>query len=69
MELAEIEMADDETDEKRNQRHSMPEMEKQAIPIFDVCDLLAGAREAMLLHGNERYRLWITAKDKLILPK
>ncbi len=67
--LAEIEMADDETDTRRNLRQSMPDVEKPEVPILDVRDLLAGAREAVLLHGSERYRLRITAKDKLILTK
>jgi hemin uptake protein HemP len=38
-------------------------------PILDVRDLLAGGREAILVHDGERYRLRVTAKDKLILTK
>ncbi len=39
------------------------------VPVIDVRDLLAHSREAVLLHAGERYRLRITAKDKLILTK
>ena len=36
---------------------------------FDIRDLLGDAREAVLIHGGERYRLRITMNDKLILTK
>jgi hemin uptake protein HemP len=39
------------------------------IPIIDLRDLLAGGREAIIIHAGERYRLRVTAKDKLILTK
>jgi hemin uptake protein HemP len=38
-------------------------------PVIDVRDLLAGGREAIIIHGGERYRLRVTARDKLILTK
>ncbi len=38
-------------------------------PVLDVRDLLGGGREAILVHAGERYRLRITARDKLILTK
>jgi hemin uptake protein HemP len=38
-------------------------------PVIDVRDLLAGGREAIIVHAGERYRLRVTAKDKLILTK
>jgi hemin uptake protein HemP len=38
-------------------------------PVFDVHELFAGGREAILIHAGERYRLRITANDKLILTK
>jgi hemin uptake protein HemP len=38
-------------------------------PVIDVRDLLAGGREAVIVHAGERYRLRVTAKDKLILTK
>ncbi len=38
-------------------------------PVFDVRELLAGGREAIIIHAGERYRLRVTANDKLILTK
>jgi hemin uptake protein HemP len=38
-------------------------------PIVDVRELLAGGREAIMIHAGERYRLRVTAKNKLILTK
>ncbi len=37
--------------------------------ILDLRDLLAGAREAIIVHGSEHYRLRLTASGKLILTK
>lgn len=34
-----------------------------------VAELLAGGREAILVHGGQDYRLRITANGKLILTK
>ncbi len=41
----------------------------EAPPVFAVETLLSRGGEAVLLHANERYRLRITAKGKLILTK
>jgi hemin uptake protein HemP len=38
-------------------------------PVFDVRDLIGDGREVIILHAGERYRLRITANDKLILTK
>ncbi|KQU52655.1 hypothetical protein ASG72_07015 [Bosea sp. Leaf344] len=38
-------------------------------PVIDVRSLLGGGREIILLHLGERYRLRITARDRLILTK
>ena len=38
-------------------------------PVFDLRELLAGGPEAIILHAGERYRLRVTANDKLILTK
>jgi hemin uptake protein HemP len=38
-------------------------------PVLDVRDLLGGAKEVIILHAGERYRLRVTANDKLILTK
>jgi hemin uptake protein HemP len=37
--------------------------------VFDVRDLLGGGREVIIIHAGERYRLRVTANDKLILTK
>jgi hemin uptake protein HemP len=38
-------------------------------PVFDVRDLLGGGLEVIIIHAGERYRLRVTANDKLILTK
>ena len=38
-------------------------------PVFDVRELLAVGREVIIIHAGERYRLRVTANDKLILTK
>jgi hemin uptake protein HemP len=38
-------------------------------PVVDIRDIVADGREAIIVHAGERYRLRITAKDKLILTK
>jgi hemin uptake protein HemP len=43
--------------------------EPKRPPEIDVHELLGDAKEVTLLHGGERYRLRITANDKLILTK
>jgi hemin uptake protein HemP len=37
--------------------------------VFDVRELLDGGREIIIVHGSQRYRLRVTANDKLILTK
>ncbi len=46
-----------------------PDERRDQTPIFDLRDLLGGGREAIIVHAGERYRLRVTAKDKLILTK
>ena len=36
---------------------------------FDSRDLFIGTREILIEHGSERYRLRLTARNKLILTK
>lgn len=36
---------------------------------IDISDLLAGGREAVLLHDGSEYRLRLTSNGKLILTK
>jgi hemin uptake protein HemP len=38
-------------------------------PVFDVRELLGSGREVIIIHAGERYRLRVTANDKLILTK
>lgn len=38
-------------------------------PQFSSRDLFGGKREVIIAHGEERYRLCITASNKLILIK
>ncbi|GGK35218.1 hemin uptake protein HemP [Salinarimonas ramus] len=38
-------------------------------PVVDVRDLVGTGREAIIRHNGERYRLRITAANKLILTK
>ena len=40
-----------------------------SVPEVDVQALVAGGREAVILHEGERYRLRITTNRKLILTK
>lgn len=43
--------------------------EVSAPPAIDVRALVGAGREAVILHKGDRYRLRITANDKLILTK
>ena len=38
-------------------------------PVVSSRDLLGDAREVIILHGCERYRLLVTRSNKLILTK
>ncbi len=42
---------------------------KQPARRIDVQEVLEGAREVVLLHQNEEYRLRLTSNGKLILTK
>lgn len=42
---------------------------RQPVPRLDVRHLLGSAREAVLLHQDEEYRLRLTSNGKLILTK
>ena len=39
------------------------------LPRLRSSDLLSGAREAIIEHGQEQYRLRLTSNGKLILTK
>ncbi len=59
-------MADEKAEQPPASREDRP---KPDVPVINVRDLMADSREAVLIHEGERYRLRITAKDKLILTK
>ncbi|MBN8943847.1 MAG: hemin uptake protein HemP [Rhizobiales bacterium] len=40
-----------------------------AVPTVELTAILGTGREAVILHKGERYRLRVTANDKLILTK
>ncbi len=42
---------------------------KPQVRAIDLRELLVDAREIVLIHAGERYRLRITGKNKLILTK
>ena len=46
-----------------------PRLDVAQTPVFDVRELLGGGREVIIIHAGERYRLRVTANDKLILTK
>jgi hemin uptake protein HemP len=41
----------------------------EAIPTVEVGSIIGAGREAVIVHRGERYRLRVTANDKLILTK
>ena len=46
-----------------------PARSSQPVPRIAIETLLAGGREAILLHGGTEYRLRLTSNGKLILTK
>jgi hemin uptake protein HemP len=42
---------------------------RDAIPTVEVGSIIGAGREAVIVHKGERYRLRVTANDKLILTK
>ncbi len=48
---------------------STTEGPRSDVPVIYVRALLGDSREAVLIYEGERYRLRITAKDRLILTK
>jgi hemin uptake protein HemP len=50
---------------------SKPSIKPPRPPVrrIEVKELLGGAREAVLLHAHEEYRLRLTSNGKLILTK
>lgn len=46
-----------------------PEMSPADPPLLHSADLLGGAREVLIRHGEDTYRLKLTGNNKLILTK
>ncbi|MCZ8182456.1 MAG: hemin uptake protein HemP [Beijerinckiaceae bacterium] len=51
------------------QRDQLPVDPASGLGLVDVADLLGSEREAILLHNGDRYRLRVTANNRLILTK
>ncbi|WP_159727222.1 hemin uptake protein HemP [Methylosinus sp. Ce-a6] len=65
-------MADQQTSRFQNRIVLGAQAERLANPAtreVDVRDLVGASREVTLLHAGARYRLRITANNKLILTK
>ena len=63
-------MADDLRETRKRPVLSAPAPAgRSPVRRIDVHDLMAGAREAVLLHDREEYRLRLTSNGKLILTK
>ncbi|QCI67882.1 hemin uptake protein HemP [Phreatobacter stygius] len=52
-----------------NQPDASLSASSDAIPTVELTAILGTGREAVILHKGERYRLRVTANDKLILTK
>jgi len=46
-----------------------PDLPNPTNPILRSEDVLRGAREAIILHAGDAYRLRVTSSNKLILTK
>jgi hemin uptake protein HemP len=55
--------------ETRSERDGGPVDKELRLPVVSSRTLLAGHREVIIEHGTERYRLRLTASNKLILVK
>jgi hemin uptake protein HemP len=63
-----INAEDDKQRSAQTSRGDDPTEPQQPVRVL-VSELLAGGREAILVHGGQDYRLRITANGKLILTK
>lgn len=50
-------------------RTEAPKSQSPEPPVVEAVQLLGGAREIVILHRGERYRLRVTQSNKLILTK
>ncbi len=53
----------------RLSREDAPTQAPAGVPMVELTAILGAGREAVILHNGERYRLRVTANDKLILTK
>lgn len=56
-------------DEKRESGHTSGNRLATQTSRIDVRDILGGAKEAIIVHDGQDYRLRITSQGKLILTK
>jgi len=54
---------------RRAVTEASPAPPKKPQPVLRSEDILGGAREVAILHGDDVYRLRLTSNDKLILTK
>ena len=47
----------------------VPHSEVPHVKVWDAAQILSGSREAIILHGDQAYRLLCTRNGKLILQK
>lgn len=62
-------MQSNEKDQPADATRPSQPLQTQTPPAIDVRTLVGAGREAVILHKGDRYRLRITANDKLILTK
>ncbi len=53
----------------RSSRGDLAGQAADSVPTVELTAILGAGREAVILHKGERYRLRVTANDKLILTK
>jgi hemin uptake protein HemP len=55
--------------QRGDQAEVAPQTSADPIPTVELSAIMGTGREAVILHNGERYRLRVTANDKLILTK
>lgn len=53
----------------KTQDSEVPHSEVPHVKVWDAAQILGGSREAIILHGDQAYRLLCTRNGKLILQK
>lgn len=63
-------MTKEQGESNARERESRADNDRSELPLeIDVRELLGDRREVTIIHAGERYRLRITANNKLILTK